>query len=228
VVVRVCLADLAGGKTPSAEQMGYAGCTAGAQVPTYPAARHLVNKRLNQEVIMATLRFVDYLRLPFLLISIILLSACSSTYQGDEFRFTAPSGFKTKVYETQASGSNNDSQLLIYSQRGNLYFQIFRQSIPKGSDLDCIMDAHKAQASGMSSHYQFISQNKIEMAGRPAVEYVYREFRGEPYEQIREIWMENNGWAYTLACTNPADSTTGMVIPVAETCFRLVEGFQFR
>jgi hypothetical protein len=174
------------------------------------------------------LRFVHYLRLPFLLISIFLFTACSSTYQGDEFRFTAPIGFKTKQYATQASSPNKDSQLLIYSQRGNLYFQIIRQYIPKESDLDSIINAHKAQSSGMSSHYQFISQNMIEIDGRPAVEYVYREFRGEPYEQIREIWMENNGWAYALACTNPADSTPGMVIPVSEICFRLVEGFQFK
>jgi hypothetical protein len=69
---------------------------------------------------------------------------------------------------------------------------------------------------------------RIEIGDRPAIEYVYREFRGEPYEQIREIWMENNGWAYALVCTNPAGATPGMVIPVAETCFRLVEGFQFR
>ncbi len=99
---------------------------------------------------------------------------------------------------------------MIYSQKGTLYFQIFRQRIPTQSDLDTIINTHKAQSSEISSHYQFISQNKIEMDGRPAVEYVYREFRGEPYEQIREIWMEHNGWAYTLACTNPADSTPGV------------------
>jgi hypothetical protein len=177
---------------------------------------------------MPTLRFVHWLRLPFLLIPIILFSACSSTYPGDEFRFTAPFGFKTKQSTTQAFSPNQDSQLLIFSQKGNLYFQISRQSIPKGSDLDTVFNAHKSQSTGMSSHYQFISQDKIEIGDRPAIEYVYREFRGEPYEQIREIWMENNGWAYALACTNPADATPGMVIPVTETCFRLVEGFQFK
>jgi hypothetical protein len=173
-------------------------------------------------------RLVHFLGLPLLLISMLLLSACSSTCQGDEFTFTAPVGFKTKQYETQAVSPNKDSQFLIYSQKGTMYFQIFRQKIPTGGNLDAIINNYQAQFSQRSSHYQFISQNNIEMDGRPAVEYVYREFHGEPYVQTREIWMENNGWAYALACTNPADSTPDMVIPVAETCFRLVEGFQFK
>ncbi len=177
---------------------------------------------------MPILRLVHFLGLPLLLISMILLSACSSTYQGDEFSFTAPVGFKTKQYEAQAVSPNKETQSLIFTQKGTLYFQIFRQNIPTGSNLDTIINTHKAQSSGRSSHYQFISQNMVEMDGRPAVEYVYREFHGEPYVQTREIWMENNGWAYALACTNPADSTPGMLIPVAETCFRLVEGFQFK
>jgi hypothetical protein len=177
---------------------------------------------------MSILQLVNSLKLPLLLIVVILFSACSSTYQGDEFTFTAPVGFKTKQYETQAVSPNKDSQSLIFSQKGTLYFQIFRKKIPTGGNLDAIFITYKAQSSEISSHYQFISQNKIEIDGRPAVEYVYREFRGEPYEQIREIWMEHNGWAYALVCTNPADSTPGMLIPVAEMCFRLVEGFQFR
>ena len=177
---------------------------------------------------MPILRLVHFLGLPLLLISIILLSACSSIYQGDEFTFTAPAGFKTKQSETQAVSPNKDSQSLIFSQKGTLYFQVFRKKIPTGGNLEAIFNTYKAQSSERSSHYQFISQNNIEVDGRPAVEYVYRVFLGEPYEQIREIWMEHNGWAYALACTNPADSTPGMLIPVAETCFRLVEGFQFR
>jgi hypothetical protein len=66
------------------------------------------------------------------------------------------------------------------------------------------------------------------MNDRTAIEYVYREFHGEPYVQRREIWMEYNGWAYSLVCTHPADSTPGMIIPISVLCIRLVEGFQFK
>jgi hypothetical protein len=182
----------------------------------------------HEEEIVPTLRFVHSLIIPFLLIPIFLFSACSSTYEGDEFKYTAPAGFTTKQYEIQAVNSNKKSQSLIFSQKGTLYFQIFRQYIPEESDLETIFNANKAETSGRSSHYQFISQNRIEIDNRPAIEYVYRVFLGEPYEQIREIWMENNGWAYALVCTNPADSTPGKVIPVSEVCIRLVEGFQFK
>jgi hypothetical protein len=40
--------------------------------------------------------------------------------------------------------------------------------------------------------------------------------------------MEKSGWAYSLVCTDPADATTGLIIPVSELCIRLVEGFQFK
>jgi hypothetical protein len=177
---------------------------------------------------MPTQRLVHFRGFPFLLVAMFLLSACSTVYQDDAFIFTAPSGFTTKQYKTQAVTPNEDSAQLIFSQKGPLYFQVFRQRIAKESDLNTVFNAHKIQSAGLSSHYQFISQNKIEVENRPAIEYVFREFRGEPYEQIREIWLENNGWAYALICTDPADSTPGMLIPVSEQCIRLVEGFKFK
>lgn len=157
-----------------------------------------------------------------------IFSACSCTYQGYEFTFSAPFGFKTKQYETPAVNPNNDPELLIFSQSGQLYFQVFRQNIPKESDLNTVFAEYVSQTSGIHSHYQFISEDTIEMNNQTVIEYVYREFRGEPYVQRREIWMEKSGWAYSLVCTDPADSTPGMIIPVSELCIRLVEGFQFK
>jgi hypothetical protein len=181
-----------------------------------------------EEEIVPTLRFVHSLRLIFLLIPLIIFSACSSTYQGDEFIFSAPFGFKTKQYEIPEIKPNNDPQLLIFSQKGHLYFQVFREKIPPESDLDMVFAEYVARTSGISTHYQFISQDTIDMNNQTAIEYVYREFRGEPYVQRWEIWMEKSGWAYSLVCTDPADSTPGMIIPVSELCIHLVEGFQFK
>jgi len=109
-----------------------------------------------------------------------------------------------------------------------LYFQVFRQKIPLQSDLDMVLEEYVERTSGLSSHYQFISRNDIEINNQTAIEYLYREFRGEPYVQRWEVWMEKSGWAYSLVCTDPADSTTGMVIPVSELCIQLVEGFEFK
>ena len=97
-----------------------------------------------------------------------------------------------------------------------------------GSDLDHVFAEYVKRTSGISSNYQLISQDTIELNDQTAIEYLYREFRGEPYVQRWEIWMEKSGWAYSLVCTDPADATTGMDIPVSEECRRLVEGFRFK
>jgi hypothetical protein len=163
-----------------------------------------------------------------LLLPFILFFACACTYQGDEFTFSAPIGFRTKQYEIPEVNPNNDPEPLIYSQDGRLMFQVSRQNIPKGSDLESVFNAYKAQSSGISYNYQFISQSVIEINDRTATEYIYREFSGEPYWQRREVWMENNGWAYAMVCSEPADSTPGLIIPISELCIDLVEGFQFK
>mgnify|MGYP002348191735 CR=1 FL=1 len=178
--------------------------------------------------IVPPIRFIQSLRLTFLLIPLAIISACSSTYQGDEFSFSAPPGFKTKQFEAEEATQNNDLELLIFSQKGHLYFQIFRQKIPPESDLNMVFSEYMARTSGKYTHYQFISQDTIEINNLTAIEYVHREFQGEPYVQRREIWLEKSGWAYSLVCTDPVVSTTGITIPISELCIRLVEGFQFK
>ena len=177
---------------------------------------------------MRTKRFTPSLRFAFLLIPLILFSASACTYQGDEFSFSAPIGFKTVQYEIPKIDANNEPESLIFSKNGQLSFWISRQNIPAESDLDTVFNAFKTRSIEKSSHYQFISQNMIEINERTAIEYVYRTFSGEGYWQRRDVWMENNGRAYALTCSAPADSTPGLIIPVSDECIQLVEGFQFK
>jgi len=95
-------------------------------------------------------------------------------------------------------------------------------------DLEMVFKEYMAQTSGRSTHYQLISQDPIDFKNQTGIEYVFREFHGEPYVQSREIWMEKNGWAYSLDCTLPVDATPGMSIPVSELCIQLAEGFKFK
>lgn len=162
------------------------------------------------------------------LLAFVLLTVCACTYQGDEFTFSAMLDFKTKQFDPPESNLKNEPELLLVSQNGYLYFAISRQNIPQDGNLESVFNAHKTQSSEISSHYQFISQSTTEINDRPAIEYIYREFSGEPYWQRREIWMENNGWAYKLVCSEPADSTPGLDIPISERCIYLIEGFQFK
>jgi hypothetical protein len=177
---------------------------------------------------MSDRKLLNYLRLCLVLTSVVFASACSTKYEGEDFTWSAPMGFKTKEFEPSGFDPSTNSEMLIFSQKGHLYFEIFREKIPAESDLVLVFEAYKSNTSGMYSHYQFISQKTVDINNRTAIEYVHREFIGEPYEQTRELWMENNGWAYALRCTNPADATPGAIIPVVDQCFQLAENFQFK
>jgi hypothetical protein len=177
---------------------------------------------------MVIQRYVHASRLNILLSAFLLFSACACTYQGDEFTFSAPFGFKTNLYETSQLNPNHDSETLLFTKNGHLSFWVSRQNIPEESDLEKVFTAYKTQPSEISLHYQFISHNKTEINDRTAIEYVYRQFSGEGYWQPREVWMENNGRAYALVCSDPADATPGMIIPVSDLCIRLAKGFQFK
>lgn len=177
---------------------------------------------------METHRIVQTHRLILLLTAFILFSVSACTYQGDEFTFSAPFGFKTELLEIPKVNLNKDPVSLLFSKNGHVSFWVSRQTIPEESDLESVFTAYKAQPIGASLHYQFISQTMIKVNDRQAIEYVYRQYSGEGYWQRREVWMENNGRAYTLVCSDPVVSTPGVVIPVSEVCIRLVEGFQFK
>jgi len=163
------------------------------------------------------------------MVFLLLSAACGQTFEGDEFTFSAPFGFKTKQYEIPAEVDSEDQSInLLFSQNGETYLQVFRQQIPADADLGTLFNDFKAKTIERSSHYQFISQEEIEIFDRPGFEYIYREFSGEPYWQRREIWVENNGQAYALICSHPADSTPGLVIPINEQCISILDGFQFK
>lgn len=182
---------------------------------------------------MANPRFVCNLRICIVLTSYVFTSACSTNadyilYEGDDFTFSAPAGYKTKVYEPPYFDSSTNSELLLFSNVGHYpFFVIHRQKIPSESDLDTVFADYMSIISGRFSSYQFMSQNMITINNRTAIEYMHCEYLGEPYVQSREIWMEYNGWAYSLVCVHPGSGTCAM-IPVSDQCIRLAEGFHFK
>ncbi len=184
---------------------------------------------------MANPRFLHYRIFCVVLALFVSTLACSSSndhtlYEGDDFTFSAPASYKTKLYEPPYFDTSTKSELLLFSNVGHYpYFSINRRTIPSESDLDSVFANYVFIISELySNHFQFISQNTITINDRPAIEYIHREFIGEPYVQTREIWMEYNGWAYSLVCVSPADATTGATIPISEQCIRLAEGFKFK
>jgi hypothetical protein len=194
------------------------------QLSCFPDGRRrdLVNKR-----------FIYSLQSWIAIIPVLFISACSNPndlilYEGEDFIFSAPAGYETELYETPVVDSITNSEHLLFSNIGHYpYFIIIRQEIPVDSDLESVF-AEYVSIMNEWHDIQFISQNTLTIDDRTAIEYVHREFIGEPYVQTREIWMEYNGWAYSLVCGSPVTAAPGAVIPVSEHCIQLAEGFQFK
>lgn len=176
---------------------------------------------------MSPRKIIIYLNIFGVFITLFFLAACSSNYDYDDFSFSVPAGYKTKEFESYTD-KNLNAEYLLFTQKGHLYFQIFNKEIPSGSNLDQLFEDYLSQSEPEENHYQLVSQKAIQVENRPAIEYIYRKFHGEPYVQIREMWIENNNQAYILFCSKPADSTSGAIIPVAEECYKLSESFHFK
>lgn len=183
---------------------------------------------------MANPRFVYYRFLCIVLALFVSTFACSSNndyifYEGDDFTFSAPAGYKTEEYKPPYFVSSTNSELLLFSNVGHYpFFSIFRQKIPSDSDLGTVLADYKSIISGRnSSSYQFMSQNTITINNRTAIEYMHCGYLGEPYVQSREIWMEYNGWAYSLVCVHTGNGPCEK-IPVSDQCIHLAESFQFK
>ena len=186
---------------------------------------------------MVNLRFRYYLRLSIILILIVFTVACATKYklyEGDEFTFSAPTGYETKLYDPPYNGigfegSNPNSEMLLFSNVGHYpFFVIYRQEISQGGDLDTVCEAYMSKTSEKFPSYQFMSKRTITFNKRTAIEYVHCEYLGEPYVQSREIWMEHNGWAHSLVCVHSRSGLPCEEIPEPDQCVQIVEGFKFK
>lgn len=171
-------------------------------------------------ILKTTIRFLSVILLVF------IITACSTQYDGGDFTFISPGGYKITIYTASAEATMN-AETLLFAQNKHVYFQIYRQKISEGGSLALLLDGYISENTERDSHYQFISQKAIKIADHDAIEYVFREFHGEPYIQNWEIWIEKDGVAYTLVCSEPVVSTIGETIPIAQDCLDLVDGFRF-
>jgi len=165
---------------------------------------------------------------------IVFTVACATKYklyEGDEFTFSAPTGYETKLYDPPYKGigfegSNPNSEMLLFSNVGHYpFFVIYRQKISPESNLEAVFGNYISETA---SRYQFLSQNTITINNRTAIEYVHCEYLGEPYVQSREIWMEHNGWAYSLVCVHSRSGLPCEEIPEPDQCVQIAEGFKFK
>jgi hypothetical protein len=139
--------------------------------------------------------------------------------------FTAPSGYAIKEY-TDYVDQGVQADYLYIAQKKPIYFQVFRKQSVPGEDLDTLFDEYVATAEPEGSHFQLISRKEVEFSGRPAVEFVFGHFHGEPYVRTRSIWIEAGDLIFILSCSQTISADKAGE-PVSAECDRLQEGFKF-
>ena len=169
---------------------------------------------------MSALRCSKPMQILFLLM-LLVLPACSPKYENERFSFAGPAGTEIQI-------NKYDWGETLWLKSGSISFSVVPKRIPEGSDLQAVFDTYREDIASKHSHSVFISESIIQFKDRPATEYIYRAFSGEPYVQSRELWFEKDGWFYQMRCLQEADATPGLEIPIAEKCFQLAEGFNFK
>ena len=178
---------------------------------------------------MACPKFLNYLWLFIALTLLLSISACTKTYEVENFTFTAPFQYKTTIYNPPQFNSTTNSEVLLLSNVSHYpFFLINRQKIPLDSNLETVFADYKLRISQKLPHYQFMSENAIMMNNRKAIEYLHCEYLGEPYVQSREIWMEYEGWAYSLVCVHSGNGPSCELISLSDKCVFFFENLKFK
>lgn len=143
----------------------------------------------------------NFLIISFSIFAVIMISGCltSQHYDKNGISFNYPSNWKTGViYDLPGAvvGVSESSQVDV---------KIFKKKIPTGSNLTTVyndsLTNHSSQLKGYC--YQQISSKTITVDGVPAYENIYQIGCNstQTRQKIREVWLEKNGYIYTITCT---------------------------
>jgi hypothetical protein len=94
-----------------------------------------------------------------------------------------------------------DTKAVLHtSQQDYFTFTLFilRKPIPTGSSLAEIYQQTYQEIG--QAYPDEVKENQVRLKDQPAQERVYPYFSGEPRYDIRDLWLEKNGYAYILSC----------------------------
>jgi hypothetical protein len=74
---------------------------------------------------------------------------------------------------------------------------VMRKAIPSGSSLEEVYQ--ETYAKQVLAYPEAAKDGVSQLGGLPALERVYPYYSGEPRYDIRELWVERDGWAYILS-----------------------------
>lgn len=134
-------------------------------------------------------------------ISAIMISGCLAPQHYDEngISFNYPANWKIGVI-TDLPGA-----VVGISESGNVDVKIFKKKITGDSNLESIYnDSLANRTRDLDGYcYQQISSKTITTDGVLAYENIYQIGCNstQTRQKIREVWLEKNGYIYTIICT---------------------------
>lgn len=143
----------------------------------------------------------SYLIITLFTVSVISISGCLSSahFENSEISFDYPSTWKTgKIIDLPGAvvGVSESSQVDV---------KVYKNKTPTGSSLKEVYDKSVANKSlNMETYcYRQISNKTIAVDGREAYESVFQIGCNSTQTRqiIREVWLEKNGYIYTITCT---------------------------
>lgn len=134
-------------------------------------------------------------------VSVISISGCLSSahFENSEMSFDYPSTWKTgKILDLPGA-------IIGVSESSQVDVKIYKNKIPPSSSLKEVYDKSVSNTSINLEPYCYrqISNKTITVDGREAYENVFQIGCNSTQTRqiIREVWLEKNGYIYTITCT---------------------------
>jgi hypothetical protein len=130
-------------------------------------------------------------------------------FEDRKISFDYPSDWSTlsKISPGHDEALNVDEVTGVGLPRSPVSVRIYDRGLPTGSNLRRVYD--ETYSNTWISQYvksYTIAESIITVDGVTAYERVYKRPHGEPWYQIRDIWLEKEGRIYVLSCWASPDS----------------------
>ena len=134
-------------------------------------------------------------------------------FENDKLSFDYPRDWGTlsEIWPEHEPGHdealNADEVAGVALPRSSMSVRVYSRKLPPGSSLKSVYE--ETYENTWISQYvksHTISEGTITVDGVTAYERVYKRPHGEPWYQIRDVWLEKGGRIYILSCWATPDS----------------------
>jgi hypothetical protein len=149
-------------------------------------------------------------------------------YDHEKFSFRYPDEWHTVEETWPEPGTPFDVNFqaeelggVIGRDEGYAACRVYEKPIPEGEELADVLEVTYAE---MMTEVVDVREGSTELDGMPALEKVYKQPWGEPWYQVWDVWVEQDGTAYVVSCKTYPNSFDG----VAEDFRAIMDTFHLK